>query len=68
MNSRSELDETVYIIPQKMSHKIYGNDGCYFMVRKDVYLEKEFGGTFKIILERKVGEPGGEKLKTCPKP
>jgi hypothetical protein len=52
------LDETVYVIPQKKSPKRYGNEFHYLMMSKEVYSKKEFGGTHKIVLERKVGGDG----------
>jgi len=34
------------------------------MMGKEVYSKKEFEGTYTIVLERKVGGQGSEKLKT----
>jgi len=41
-----------------MSPKIYGNEFYYGMMTKEVYSKKEFEGTFKVVLERKVGGAG----------
>ena len=44
----------LYIIPQKMSPKIYGNEFYYRMMSKGIIEKKEFGGTHKVVLEHRL--------------